>query len=247
MAEYREFPVSDENASFAECIWTSIGLEQTKTEVIPDGCIDVVLNYLDHGRVHFKLVGAMTSTKSVAVSKGQQFVGIRFRPGMASSFVQGNLSTLTDQTAPAQAWIGKFTERIVRNIVGCGDIQERLSLIQTLLKMPREPSLVQIAITKLASTYGKTTIEEMCDISHLGERQFRRSCLLVSGLSPKQLSSILRFRRAYQLIDEGPSCCLADVAIEAGYFDQSHFCREFRRYAGIAPSTAVQIFAEGRN
>lgn len=243
MAEYREFPVSDENALFAECIWTSTSLEQTKAEVIPDGCIDVVLNYLDRDRVQFKVVGAMTSTKSVAVSKGEQFIGIRFRPGMASSFVQGNLSNLTDQTAPARVWIGRYTDVIVRKVVRCGDIQERLSLIQTLLKTPREPSLVQIAIAKLASTYGKTSIEEMCDISHLGERQFRRSCLLVSGLSPKQLSSILRFRRANQLIGEAPSCCLAEVAIEAGYFDQSHFSREFRRYAGIAPRTAVQRLA----
>ena len=246
MAAYREFTVSDENTLFVECIWTSIGLEQTKSEVIPDGCIDVVLNYQVHRGVQFNLVGAMTSTKSVSVSKGQQFVGIRFRPGMACSFVQGNLNSLTDRTGPAQAWIGSWTDAIARNIVRCSDIQERILLIQSLLKSPRGPSPVQIAIAKLASTYGRTSIEEMCDISHLGERQFRRSCLLAAGLSPKRLSSILRFRRAYQLIDEAPNCCLADVAIEAGYFDQSHFSREFRRYAGFTPSTAVQRWGQRR-
>ena len=76
MAEYREFPVSDENALFAECIWTSTGLEQTKAEVIPDGCIDVVVNYFDRDRVQFKLVGAGYFDQSHFSREFRRYAGI---------------------------------------------------------------------------------------------------------------------------------------------------------------------------
>jgi len=35
---------------------------------------------------------------------------------------------------------------------------------------------------------------------------------------------------------------LAGIAVSCGYFDQSHFCRQFKRYAGMAPSTYRKAF-----
>ncbi|MCU0720191.1 MAG: AraC family transcriptional regulator [Pirellula sp.] len=238
MTAYQEFEASSEIARFVECFWTSVSLQPTNIQVVPDACVDVVIKMPKDGGLQLDLVGAMTRPKSVAVSMGQQFLGIRFRPGMASSFVHGNLDELTDRTIPAQIWFGNVADSIARKIVRCEDVRERLDLLQPLLKSPRTPSPVQTAIEKLTSTHGKTTIEEMCDIAHLGERHLRRCCQAASGLSPKRLSSILRFRRAKQLIDQGFD--LAATAVEAGYYDQPHFTREFLRYAKAPPSVAAR-------
>jgi AraC-like DNA-binding protein len=35
---------------------------------------------------------------------------------------------------------------------------------------------------------------------------------------------------------------LAGIAVACGYFDQSHFCRQFKRYAGMAPSEYRKAF-----
>lgn len=36
---------------------------------------------------------------------------------------------------------------------------------------------------------------------------------------------------------------LAGIAVSCGYFDQSHFCRQFKRYAGMAPSEYRKAFS----
>ena len=63
------------------------------------------------------------------------------------------------------------------------------------------------------------------------ERRFRR----VVGLSPKKYASLARLRYAVRLQATGAD--LTTVAHYAGYSDQSHFIKDFRRATGSAPST----------
>ncbi|MET7304783.1 helix-turn-helix domain-containing protein [Embleya sp. NPDC005575] len=64
---------------------------------------------------------------------------------------------------------------------------------------------------------------------HLGAR-FRETL----GLPPKTVARVLRFRHAIELLD-GPPRSWAEIAIEAGYYDQAHFNRDFKVLAGCTP------------
>ncbi|HMV70392.1 MAG TPA: helix-turn-helix domain-containing protein, partial [Myxococcota bacterium] len=55
------------------------------------------------------------------------------------------------------------------------------------------------------------------------------------GLSPKVIARITRFQAALRSLMRDPGVSLADVALEAGYFDQAHFIRDFRRMTGGVP------------
>ena len=58
----------------------------------------------------------------------------------------------------------------------------------------------------------------------------------IIGLSPKQVASVLRFETAVKAITAASDDeSWADIAIACGYYDQSHFNREFRRYSGRPP------------
>lgn len=54
------------------------------------------------------------------------------------------------------------------------------------------------------------------------------------GIRPKEAGRIARFDRARRAIR--PGVRLAEVAAAHGYADQSHLVRDFRRFAGCAPS-----------
>jgi AraC-like DNA-binding protein len=62
------------------------------------------------------------------------------------------------------------------------------------------------------------------------------------GLPPKALARILRFERAAERLRRGAD--LADAALDSGYYDQAHFNRDFKAFAGVTPTqyrvTSVQ-------
>jgi AraC-like DNA-binding protein len=62
------------------------------------------------------------------------------------------------------------------------------------------------------------------------------------GLQPKALARILRFERAAERLRRGAD--LADAALDSGYYDQAHFNRDFKAFAGVTPTqyrvTSVQ-------
>jgi AraC-like DNA-binding protein len=38
----------------------------------------------------------------------------------------------------------------------------------------------------------------------------------------------------------GPKRSLTDIAIEAGFYDQAHFCRVFKNFSGLTPKQYQQ-------
>jgi AraC family transcriptional regulator len=71
-------------------------------------------------------------------------------------------------------------------------------------------------------------------------RAFRRAY----GESPRRDALNARLAVAAKMLTTSKAS-IAAVAAECGYFDQSHFCRQFRRLTGVAPSTYRKVFANG--
>lgn len=70
--------------------------------------------------------------------------------------------------------------------------------------------------------------------AHL-DREFVR----VVGLTPRTLARILRLRRLLEHVDVHAELRWTTLAAEWGWFDQSHFIRDFKRHTGVTPSTYV--------
>lgn len=68
------------------------------------------------------------------------------------------------------------------------------------------------------------------------DREFVR----VVGLTPRALARILRLRRVLAQVDVFGDVAWSRVAAEWGWFDQSHFIRDFKRHTGVTPSEYVR-------
>jgi AraC-like DNA-binding protein len=94
-----------------------------------------------------------------------------------------------------------------------------------------------LAIGSLACSHGASRIEDLC--GDLGVSRKHLGKLLHShvGLSPKVYARMFRFRRVVDLVSGGMRPRdWAQLAMSCGYFDQAHFNREFRAFAGMTPS-----------
>jgi AraC-like DNA-binding protein len=69
---------------------------------------------------------------------------------------------------------------------------------------------------------------------NLSRRQFERKFKDFSGVSPKDFFDIIRFKKVLYEIEQRRKP-LAQIAIESGYYDQSHLTNEFKKLAGYSP------------
>jgi AraC-like DNA-binding protein len=80
---------------------------------------------------------------------------------------------------------------------------------------------------------------------HMGAstRHLERKSLEWAGVSPKHLTRIARFSRALNLRSSDSALSWTQIAHAAEYHDQMHMVRDFRAFAGDAPTFALEEIA----
>ncbi|MBJ7370648.1 MAG: helix-turn-helix transcriptional regulator [Pseudomonas sp.] len=89
----------------------------------------------------------------------------------------------------------------------------------------------QLMLDNLDADISVAAIAQACALSRSHfTRQFKNSTLV----SPKEWMREQRILRGKQLLKTS-RLLLADIALECGFSDQSHFCRTFVRTEGVTP------------
>lgn len=70
----------------------------------------------------------------------------------------------------------------------------------------------------------------------LTERTFQRMFENKVGISPNQYRRICQFNSAFHKLQQRQFGNLADIALNNGYADQSHYIRSFKEFTGIRPT-----------
>lgn len=92
------------------------------------------------------------------------------------------------------------------------------------------------AIARIVHSPEPISIRELSGNYYLSERQFERQFKHYTGLTPKLFSRIARFQRATKQFGT-PGLSLTSLALECGYYDQSHFIHDFKTFSGLHPKT----------
>jgi AraC family transcriptional regulator len=79
------------------------------------------------------------------------------------------------------------------------------------------------------------SLEQMAAIARISPYHFARQFKTSTGLPPHQYVIARRVDRAQHLLQEGGDFSLAEVAVHAGFSDQSQFCKHFKRTLGVTP------------
>jgi len=56
------------------------------------------------------------------------------------------------------------------------------------------------------------------------------------GVSPKEFLKIIRFQKVVQQLESGHQVDWNSVAFDCGFYDQSHFIADFKKYSGFTPT-----------
>jgi AraC family transcriptional regulator len=82
---------------------------------------------------------------------------------------------------------------------------------------------------------GNPTLEQMAAVVHLSPYHFARQFKAATGLPPHQYLIARRVERAQRLLQGDGELGLVEVALRAGFPDQSRFSFHFKRIVGVTP------------
>jgi AraC family transcriptional regulator len=80
------------------------------------------------------------------------------------------------------------------------------------------------------------SLDRMAAVARLSPFHFARQFKAATGLPPHQFVIARRVERAKRLLQTGDDVCLAEIAADAGFSDQSQFSHHFKRLVGVTPS-----------
>lgn len=236
---YQERAVAPELRARALCIWTFEQHEVLDSRpILPDGCIDLVF---DRRTGELDWVGAMSRTLWLGERATGEAFGIRFRPGGAVGVLGERADTLTDRSVSAET-LGPWWRELTERVRDAGNIEDQIAVMsRQMIVRARRGAPVDARLVFAAESLSKTlprSIDAIANDLGLSRQHCRRLFLEHVGLPPKVFARTLRATQAAAALREGQS--VARAARDAGYADQSHLSRDFRKIIGMTASEFVE-------
>jgi AraC-like DNA-binding protein len=239
---------------FVECFWTrnvsAPAVAPTPTvqhRVLPDGCIDVVLSFLaDRDEPESAMVvGTMTRALVLdAANAPECFVGVRFRPAKATAFLSLPAGELTDlRVSLDNVW--PDADRVRDALAASPDAVARVRALEQILLARltpaalATPSDVDEAVRRIIEAGGSLGITRLAPSLGVTRQHLARRFAQLVGVSPKTFARVVRLGRVVErvrLVPQGDPVNWSALALELGYYDQSHLVDEFREMTGLTPT-----------
>jgi len=248
---YKPKPLS----KFVDSFWLYEGHEAPhKTEcILPTGTLELVIN-LQQNELHFydaehpencaRLSGAVVSGahgRSFEPKEETFIIGVHFKPGGAFPFLGLPAGDLADSHVDLEALWGPSAGRLRERLCEARISAERFQLLQEALVSRLRHGVdqhyaVSAALEMFGKNQGGPRVRETAKYLGLSQRRFIQVFKAEVGMTPKLFSRIQRFQRTRAFIQQNLSIDWADLALELGYFDQSHLIREFIEFSGLSPT-----------
>lgn len=179
-------------------------------------------------------------TRSASLLGGCPVVSVRFHPHSLSHLLavpvealENNVIFLRDDVNPV--WTDSAMSLL--DVLLGRPFHQQVQLIENWIEnmlLPGAASPVRsMRVIKAAQTL--ESVSAMACRLGTSTRTLERTMLRIAGVSPSTLSGFHRMAGARDRLARGRAS-LADVAVQAGYFDQAHFTHAFHDFHGETPA-----------
>ncbi|MDD2984807.1 helix-turn-helix domain-containing protein [Flavobacterium sp.] len=96
--------------------------------------------------------------------------------------------------------------------------------------------MVENALVTMHSKNGNIKINTLENKIHTSKKSLHRAFTSHIGIGPKLYSQIIRHNKAKIMVQNALDIDTISIVSELGYFDQSHFLSEFKRFSGMTPT-----------
>lgn len=177
---------------------------------------------------------------SISAHQDSSMLVVQFKAGGAKPFLPFPTCDLNNKVVPAEEVFGNAILDLQSNLVSAESHLEKFNLIQKYF----------LKIGNFESTSADKMVAEMCDVikqnshaklkeivakSEYSQKQAIHLFKQKVGLNPKSYQRIIRFNEILPQIMEKKSIAWNTICSDCGYYDQSHFIKEFKQFSGYNP------------
>ena len=185
------------------------------------------------------LVGLQSGSVRLDVNRRHKAVRVGFHPGGMYRLLGFPMAEMIDGSYDAEDVFGMEMREVNERLQETQDFDAIRDVIeQFLLRKARNLKRAlpfDNAMLEMLRLGGNINIEQIASLACLSLRQFERVSKERVGVSPKTYARLVRFSKAYRLRERFPEISWTSIAYECGYYDQAHFIRDFKEFAGTAP------------
>jgi len=252
--DYNEYNVAIELQPFVKCFW-SLDAEAApaieKQRIVPDGCMEMIFHYGGLYRQYMPdgsfiiqprcfVFGQITTPLEIAPTGISGIIAARFHPEGFAPFASISIGEMENKAVPLEIIFGNGAVDFKNSVLSAQTNGERIKLIEAFfinkLSLPEAADrIARTSVEVLLSCNGQISVDELAEQLQVNRRQLERKFSSAIGLSPKQLSKVIRLQTTLKALYQEKSSTLTSVAYENGYYDQAHFIKDFREFTGVSP------------
>jgi AraC-like DNA-binding protein len=238
--EFKRIEPTKDAARAVECYWTirDHNITPVKQKIIPDGFAEIIFHSGDHYKINLDgkwrkqgtrlLAGQISKYFYLENSGRTEILGIKLKPAAITHLFNVSMKGIVDKVISL--------DKKIR--IDVTSVDEYFNEICQNYPIDHP---VDKAVEMIFQKQGMISVSTICAELGVGERYLQQLFAKYVGLSPKFFARIVRFSYVFKVIKENKPDW-ADVVYEAGYYDQSHFIRNFKAFTGEDPGE--YIFAE---
>jgi AraC-like DNA-binding protein len=254
--EFRHYEPADALKPYIRHYYLFVSEENTcyQDTVFPSGDMEVIFNLgsgiwesLQHSNFQdnpaVELWGQITKPLTIRSNGAHTMLGVRFFTHGTSFLLDEEIGIFNDQVSDLSDIMGKEISQLHQRLLETETTERRIAMLNSFFtgrlmhSAKKEQRLHKVAhiLTSITKDPTDNNIGRIADSFGVTSRYLHKLVYQHTGLSPKSFDKIHRFKTSLKLIEKN-DLPLTSIACDAGYFDQSHFIRDFKEFTGLTPS-----------
>lgn len=254
---FKEILPQEKLRPYVHCYWLmdTGGYVQVNDTLLPNGYTEIVFNLgnaiwhsMSNGKFSvnppIELVGQMTQPTRIKCAGHNILLGIRFHSHTAGLFLNEPMQQFNNEVQDLAAVMGSGTTSLLQALLNTPQLSQQIALVELFLLNRLQINGHRVHKIKMLGHVVRAMKEDPSDqciqlvASQCGisSRYLQKLFIEHLGVSPRMFLKIARFKKSLEYLNGGPGSLTA-VAYDCGYFDQSHFIRDFKSFTGVTPSS----------
>jgi len=173
------------------------------------------------------------------------FISVRFRAGMLRHFCKIPLVEIIDTFQDIKNIWGKYGTEISDKVLAAKNTNNRIDIIESeLMKLlqiyKKDENAINYAVHRIYYGHKGIIINEIAEELNMSRRHFQRIFSGAIGSSPKSFHRNARFQQTLKSLILNHKSNYLPEALENGFFDQSHFIKDFKYFTNTTPSIFLE-------